>query len=131
MEPNDHDLLITLNTTVKSMAEKQDKFIDRYEVRHLDLSKRVAVLENQDGRDSERFRGLAEEIRRSLANAQKIELVGNDLNQLGVKVSNADIRLQELTDKVDEFRKKSNAMDAINAAGVTLSGIIGYIFGTK
>ena len=131
MEPNDHDLLITLSTLVKGMAEKQDKFIDRYEVRHTTLIDRVTRLESQDSRDSERFKGLADEIRRSLANAQKIESVATDLNNLGSKVTGIDVRLEELTEKVEEVRKKSSAMDLVNFSGATLAGIIGYFFGTK
>lgn len=131
MEPNDHDLLIRLSTLVEGMAKKQDDFIDRYEIRHTSLMNRVAVLENQDSRDSERFKGLADEIRRSLANAARIDSVASDLNNLGNKVSGVDIRLQELDEKVEEVRKKSTAMDLVNFSGATLAGIIGYFFGNK
>jgi predicted RNase H-like nuclease (RuvC/YqgF family) len=121
---SDHDLLIQLTTIVRGVAEKQDKFIDRYETRHLDLSKRVAILENQDSRDSEKFKGLAEEIRRSLNNASRIDTLGSDLNGMGIKLEN-------LSQDVGEMRKKSNLLDTINAIGVMVSGIIGYIFGNK
>jgi predicted RNase H-like nuclease (RuvC/YqgF family) len=121
---SDHDLLIQLTTIVRGVAEKQDKFIDRYETRHLDLSKRVAILENQDSRDSEKFKGLAEEIRRSLNNASRIDTLGSDLNGMGIKLEN-------LSQDVGEMRKKSNLLDTINAMGVMVSGIIFYIFGNK
>ena len=131
MEPNDHDLLIELNTLLKQMMTQQKDFIDRYEVRHTNLMNRVAILENQDSRDSERFKGLADEIRRSLANAARIDSVASDLNNLGNKVSGIDIRLGELDARVEEIRKKSTAMDIVNLSGATLAGIVGYFFGNK
>jgi predicted RNase H-like nuclease (RuvC/YqgF family) len=121
---SDHDLLIQLHTIVKSVAEKQDKFIDRYETRHLDLSKRVAILENQDSRDSEKFKGLAEEIRRSLNNASRIDTLGSDVNGLGIKVDT-------LNQEIKELKKKSTIYDTINAVGVMISGVVGYIFGNR
>jgi predicted RNase H-like nuclease (RuvC/YqgF family) len=121
---SDHDLLIQLHTIVKSVAEKQDKFIDRYETRHLDLSKRVAILENQDSRDSEKFKGLAEEIRRSLNNASRIDTLGSDVNGLGIKVDT-------LNQEIKELKKKSTIYDTINAIGVMISGVVGYIFGNR
>jgi predicted RNase H-like nuclease (RuvC/YqgF family) len=121
---SDHDLLIQLHTIVKSVAEKQDKFIDRYETRHLDLSKRVAILENQDSRDSEKFKGWAEEIRRSLNNASRIDTLGSDVNGLGIKVDT-------LNQEIKELKKKSTIYDTINAIGVMISGVIGYVFGNR
>jgi predicted RNase H-like nuclease (RuvC/YqgF family) len=121
---SDHDLLIQLHTIVKSVAEKQDKFIDRYETRHLDLSKRVAILENQDSRDSEKFKGLAEEIRRSLNNASRIDTLGSDVNGLGIKVDT-------LNQEIKELKKKSTIYDTINAIGVMISGVVGYVFGNR
>lgn len=131
MEPNDHDLLIRLSTLVEGMDKKQDDFINRFENKLTGLMNRVAILENQDSRDSEKFKGLADEIRRSLANAARIDSVASDLNNLGNKVSGVDIRLQELDEKVEEVRKKSTAMDLVNFSGATLAGIIGYFFGNK
>lgn len=124
MEPSDHDLLIKLSTMIENMAEQQRNFINRYEVRHADLSNRVAVLENQDSRDSERFKGITEEIRRSLNNSTKIEQLQTDVNGLGIKLTNTDRA-------VDELRKKSNVFDTVNAIGVMISGVIGYFFGNK
>lgn len=124
METSDHDLLIKLNTLIESMAEQQRKFIDRYEVRHADLSNRVSVLENQDSRDSERFKGITEEIRRSLNNSSKIEQLQTDVNGLGIKLTNTNQTL-------DELRNKANIFDIVNAIGVMISGVVGYFFGNK
>lgn len=130
-EQSDHDLLIKLNTLVEKMAEQVEKFVETSANQHARLQERVAVLEQKDSRDSEKFKGLAEEIRRSLDNASKIEQAQHDLNNIGVKLSNAYIKIEELEKKMDEQRKKSNTYDAINAAGVTISGIVGYIFGQR
>lgn len=130
-EQSDHDLLIKLNTLVEKMAEQQEKFIESSAVQHSRLQERVAILEQKDSRDSEKFKGLAEEIRRSLNNASKIETLQTDLNNMGVKLSNSYIIIEEQSKKLEELRKKSNLYDAINAAGVTLSGIVGYIFGQR
>jgi predicted RNase H-like nuclease (RuvC/YqgF family) len=121
---SDHDLLIQLTTIVKGVAEKQDKFIDRYESRHLDLSKRVAILENQDSRDSEKFKGLADEIRRSLNNSSRIDTLGTDVNGMGIKI-------EVISQEVKDLKKKSSIYDTINAIGVMISGVVGYIFGNR
>jgi hypothetical protein len=111
----DHDLLIKLNTNVESIIEQQKNFINRYETRHTDLVTRVSILERKDSGDSEKFRAITEEIRRSLNNAQKIDQLTIDVNVMG--------------DKMRTMEKKSNILDAINALGAVLATIIAYILG--
>lgn len=113
----DHDLLIKLNTLVESIADQQRNFINRYEVRHTDLMSRVSILERKDSGDSEKFRAITEEIRRSLNNAAKIDQLTVDVNVMG--------------DKMRTMEKKGNILDAINAAGAVLATIIAYILGNK
>lgn len=113
----DHDLLIKLNTLVEQIAEQQKNFINRYEVRHTDLMARVSMLERKDSGDSEKFRAITEEIRRSLNNSAKIDQLTTDVNVMG--------------EKMRTMEKKGNIMDAINALGATVAGIIAYVLGNK
>jgi hypothetical protein len=117
MNQSDHDLLIRLNTTVEAIAEAQKAFINRYEVRHADILARVTVLERKDSGDSQKFKTIGEDVRRSLDNANKIDVLRTDMNNLG--------------DKVRELEKKNAVLDAINAIGVVISGIVGYFFGNR
>lgn len=114
---SDHDLLIKLNTTVELIAEQQKAFIARYEARHTDLSTRVSILERKDSGDSEKFRSITDEIRRSLNNSEKIEKLTSDVNVLG--------------DKMRTVEKKGNILDAVNAAGAVMATIIAYVLGNK
>lgn len=113
----DHDLLIKLNTLVESIAEQQKNFINRYEVRHSDLMARVSILERKDSGDSEKFRSISDEIKRSLNNAAKIDQLTVDINVVG--------------DKMRTMERKSNLLDAVNAMGAVLATIIAYILGNK
>jgi hypothetical protein len=106
---SDHDLLIKLNTTVEAIAEQQKNFINRYEIRHTDLMTRVSILERKDSGDSEKFRAITDEIRRSLSNAEKIGQLAIDVNIMG--------------DKMRSIEKKGNILDAINALGTIIAAI--------
>jgi hypothetical protein len=106
---SDHDLLIKLNTTVELIAEQQKAFIARYESRHTDLSTRVSLLERKDSGDSEKFRAITEEIRRSLNNSAKIDQLTIDINVMG--------------DKMRAMEKKGNIIDAVNALGTIVAAI--------
>ena len=73
--PNDHDLLVKLDTKVGFLIEQQTQFIERYEIRHTALVNRVTALESSDSKDSEKFRALTDDVRRSLANFEAIKLL--------------------------------------------------------
>src|SRR5215212_9230454 len=75
----DHDILVTLKTSLDIVIQQQREFIERYETRHASLVNRVSVLENKDGRDSEKFRTITEEIRRSFNNAGRIDSLSTEV----------------------------------------------------
>jgi len=105
---NDHDILIELQTMMKLMVSNQAEFMKQ----HQELVARVAVLENKDSRDSERFKGITDEIRRSLNNSSRIESLTADMNNLG--------------ENIRELKAKSNLWDIANALAATAAGAIGW-----
>lgn len=107
-DSNDHDILIKIQTMVESLIINQADYVKRHEA----LVARVAVLENQDSRDSEKFRGLTEEIRRSLNNSSKIDVLTTDVKNLG--------------DSIRELKAKSNLWDIGNALAATIAGAIAW-----
>ena len=107
-DQNDHDILIELQTMMKQLVVNQDKYMGL----HQTLASRVAVLENKDSRDSERFKGIADEIRRSLNNSSKIEALTADVNNMG--------------ENIRELKAKSNLWDIANALAAAIAGAIGW-----
>lgn len=116
-ETNDHDLLISINATLKVLTDQQKDFIARYEVNHADIVSRVVVLENKDSRDSERFKGIADEIRRSLANSEKITGLTSDVNALGVN-------LRAVSDSVKDLSGKSFRFDLVLGAATIAATVL-------
>lgn len=112
-EPNDHDVLVKIETLVGVMIKKQDDFTERYERRHSELLMRVSVLENSDSKDSERFKSFGEQIQRSLDNANKIEKITADINNLG--------------ENLRDLKSKSNLWDMANAIGAAVAAAIGWV----
>jgi hypothetical protein len=111
----DHDILIRVETSLDSMIREMKSFMIESENRHQKIVERVAILENKDGRDSERFKTIADDIRRSLANSERIRA--------------NEIEVTNLKTEMAEMRKKSNIIDSINAVGVVVAGVVGSIFG--
>lgn len=87
-ELNDHDILIRLDENMRTMITNHTEFVKEVQA----LTARVAILENKDSRDSEKFRGITDEIRRSLNNSARIESMTSDLNNLGEKVRALDTK---------------------------------------
>lgn len=113
----DHDILIRVETNLDAMIREMKTFMLESEVRYQKISERVAILENKDGRDSERFKTIADEIRRSLANSERIR--------------SSEVEIVNLKTEIADMRKKSNIIDAINAVGVVIAGAIGSVFGSR
>ena len=111
-EQNDHDILIELKTSMAIMLQQQYEFFKRYEERHTALVGRVTVLEQQDSRDSEKFRSIMDQIQRSLNNSNKIDALTSDVHNLG--------------ENFRELKAKSNLWDIANAIGVAVAGVIGW-----
>jgi hypothetical protein len=107
-DQNDHDILIELQTMMKLMVSSQADFLKE----HQKLAARVAVLENQDSRDSERFKGITDEIRRSLNNSSKIDTLTADVNNLG--------------EGLRELKAKSNLFDIVNAVAAAIAAAVGF-----
>ena len=114
---NDHDILVSLKTLMDVMIKNQTDFYAKSEERHANLVARISILEQSDSRDSERFKGIMEQIQRSLNNTNRITEL------------NADV--DNLADGIRELKAKSNLWDAVNSVGLTITGIIGYFFGGK
>ena len=111
-DPNDHDILVTLKTLMDVMIKNQSDFNKRYEERHTELVSRISVLEQSDSRDSERFRGIMEQIQRSLNNSARIESLTADINNVG--------------ENLRDLQKKSNLFDIINGVGVAIAAAVGW-----
>ena len=112
MEQNDHDILVTLKTLMDVMIKNQADFYKRYEERHTELVSRVSVLEKSDSQDSERFRGIMEQIRQTLDNAKKIGELTSDVDHLG--------------NSLRELKNKSNLFDVINGIAVAIAAAVGW-----
>lgn len=94
---------------MKTLITNQADFMKRHE----SLSARVAVLESKDSRDSERFKGIADEIRRTMNNSTRIDT-------LNVSVSTLEATVQEL-------KARSNRGDILNALAAAIAAAIGWI----
>lgn len=117
---NDHDLLIEISTTLKSVKENQDKQIET----HRELVGRVTALEAIKRGDSEKFRTLTDQMRQTLNNSDRITNAYIEINSLKVE-------LKALKEDIEDLKKKSSLFDTINAIGATAAGVVGYIFGGK
>jgi hypothetical protein len=107
-DQNDHDILIKLQAMMELMIRNQGEFMKQ----HQELVARVTVLESKDSRDSERFKGITDEIRRSLNNASKIESLAADVNHLG--------------EGLRDLKAKSNLWDITNALAAAIAAAIGW-----
>jgi hypothetical protein len=114
---NDHDLLVRLDTKVTVLIEQQTNFIRSSNEINKELAERIARLEVKDRGDSEKFQAISVEVQRSLNNSQRI--------------AEQQIEITTLKDELKSLRSKANLFDSINAAGVVVTGIIGYIFGSR
>lgn len=110
---NDHDLLIEIKTTVKKLAEDQGRFFS--ELRSLDA--RISALEAEDKGDSQKVHAITKDVQESLGNSRRI--------------AEAFVEIGHIKTDISDLKKKSNLLDAINAIGVMISGVIGFIFGNK
>jgi biotin-(acetyl-CoA carboxylase) ligase len=110
---NDHDILVSLKTLMDVMIKNQADFMKDYEKRHAELVSRVTVLENSDSRDSEKFKGITDEIRRSLNNASKIDTLAADVNNLA--------------ESLRDLKAKSNLFDIANAIAVAIAAAVAWL----
>ena len=114
-QQSDHDILIEVRTSQTALIATITDFMKNTDSNYRAIAERVAILENKDGRDSERFKTIADDIRRSLANSERIRANEIEIKNMGSELS--------------DMRKKSNIIDSINAVGVVVAGIVGSIFG--
>jgi hypothetical protein len=124
METNDHDLLIELKTLTSIVVDNQNRLLERFE----GLSSRVSALEAKDRGDSERIGSLIEAVKATNNNSNRITVVEGDLSATKKALEE---RMDGIDDQMASLRSKSNIMDAINAAGAMIAGVIGAIFGSR
>jgi Flp pilus assembly protein TadG len=74
----DHDLLVALKTSLDIVIQQQQGLSSAMST----LANRVSILENKDSRDSEKFRTISEEIRRSLNNSERINAQTGEIESL-------------------------------------------------
>lgn len=121
-EQNDHDLLIALNTKMEMMLTQQSNFMSQITDQTGALRDRVTALENKDSRDSEKVQAIRSDVQRSLDNATKVDALRTEVTALTT-------RLDDQTDEINRLRSKANLWDAINSAGIVLTGLLGYLLG--
>ena len=110
---SDHDLLIEISTNIKTIYDNQTRFIERMEA----FDRRLINLEIKDRGDSERVIAISKDVQMSLENHTRI-----------AKLETAsDLLKTDLTD----LKKKSNLIDAINAALAAIAGAIAYFLGHR
>lgn len=114
-DQNDHDLLIALNTKMEMMIIAQNNFMSQITDQTGTLRDRVTALENKDSRDSEKVQAIRSDVQRSLANSERI--------------TSLETKIGDLTDEINRLRSKANLWDAINSAGIVLTGLLGYLLG--
>lgn len=128
---DDHDLLIELKTLMTVVLDNQTKQIQQNQ----ELSGRVSALEAKDRGDSERIGSILEAVKATAKNADRITEAHARIDNFRTEFTGMDIalnkRMDAITDELKSFRNKSNIMDAINAAGAAIAGIIGAIFGSR
>lgn len=107
MNSSDHDLLVRLDTKLEVVMRQQNDFIERYETRHTALVARVTALEASDSKDSEKFRAITDEVRRSLNNSDRIQ---------GLEAKTASIE-----NTVKSVAGTSRLWDILIAVGATAS----------
>lgn len=113
----DHDLLVRLDTKVEVLIGQMTTFIQAQTQATKELGERVARLEVKDRGDSEKVQAISIDVQRSLSNHAKIEKQQTEIDNL--------------KEEVRVLRSKAGLWDAVNAAGVVISGVIGFIFGNK
>lgn len=103
----DHDLLVRLDTKLEVVMRQQSDFIERYESRHTALVARVTALESSDSKDSEKFRAITDEVRRSLSNSDRIQAL--------------DAKTAMMENTLKTIASSSRLWDILIAVGATAS----------
>lgn len=103
-DQNDHDLLITLNAKMELVLSSLGT-----------LTGKVSILENRDGRDSERMSAIQKDIADSLRNAGEVPAL--------------KVKIEDMEDRVDKLESKSNTWSILNSLGVAVVAILAWIFG--
>lgn len=131
LESQDHDLLIELKTLVKVVIENQATTLDLVH----GVSARVSKLENEDSKDSERIGNILEMVKATANNATRIAEAHTRVDNFKVELDNLETslkgRMDAMNDELKSLRNKNNIMDAINAAGAVVAGVVGSIFGGR
>jgi len=110
---HDHDILIEVRTLVNQLIEAQKNYFDEHKI----LAGRITQIEVLRSGDNAKIASIQESVQRSLDNYSRI-------NQ-------HDTELINIKEEVKLLQKRSDLLDGLNALGVTISGVIGFIFGQR
>lgn len=110
---HDHDILIEVRTLVTRLIETQKEYFDEYKI----LAGRVTQMEVLRSGDNAKIASIQESVQRSLDNYSRI-------NQ-------HDTEIQTIKEDITTLQKRSDLLDGLNALGVTISGVVGFIFGQR
>jgi uncharacterized protein involved in exopolysaccharide biosynthesis len=109
----DHDILIEVRTLVTVIIQQQKDFFTQTK----EMAERISAIEAKDRGDSEKIRASSGDVQRSLENHTRLVSLEGEVGTL--------------RDEMNDIRKKGQIVDAINAIGAIVLGIIGYIFGQR
>jgi len=113
MAEHDHDILIEVRTLVNQLIESQREYFDEYKI----LAGRVTQMEVLRSGDNAKLATIQESVQKTLDNYSRI-------NQ-------HDASLANLKEDITALQKRSNILDGLNALGVAISGVVGFIFGHR
>ena len=127
----DHDLLIKIETLLGVVIKNQENQATVMQ----GIDSRVSNLEAKDRGDSERIGSILEAVKATANNSSRISEAHSRVDQVNIKLGAIDEalnkRMDDLFEEMKAMRNKSNILDAINAVGVVISGIVGAIFGSR
>lgn len=83
MEPNDHDTLIRIETTMNLMLQQQADFYKNYDFRHSELVGRVVSLEVKQAANMADIQNNADEI----ANLRKVNNLWSGFNSAAAVIA--------------------------------------------
>lgn len=78
VEPNDHDTLVRIETTLNMMMQQQADFYKTYDARHSELVSRVVALEVKQAANMAEITNNSEEI----SSLRKVNNIWNGANSL-------------------------------------------------
>lgn len=113
IEQNDHDILIEIRTRVDTLITSQREYFDEYKI----LAGRVTQMEVLRSSDNAKLAQIQESVQKTLDNYSRI--------------GKHDVEIENLKEELTTLQKRSNILDGLNALGVAISGVVGFVFGHR